>query len=106
MKTLINIQYFLLFIVLSAQGQQKEKSAPVELNIESTSYPTFLGNEQHKTLNFELVSDSNFQLELNNSYDNYPLENRMRSALNLKKFVDKNFYGLVGADVEWRVGRI
>ncbi len=94
----------LFLMIIRVHGQVHEPRSTLGLNLQTFSYPLFLGNEQHKELKLHFDLTENSKVEFQGFYDTYLLENRFRSAIAFKQYVNKNFYALIGAEVEWRQG--
>lgn len=94
-----------MVIVFRVHGQVHESNSTLGLNFQTFSYPLFFGNEQHKELKLHFGLTKNFKVELQGFYDTYLLENRFRSSIVIKQYLDKKIYGLIGSEVEWRQGR-
>ncbi|PIB25281.1 hypothetical protein [Maribacter sp. 4G9] len=71
------------------------------LQLESFGYPIFFGGEQHSSFHLKYPITNTIRAELNTFYDTYILSDRIRTDIQLKKYLDDNWYLFSGIESEF-----
>lgn len=95
-----------LFTISKTNGQVQEPKQASKLLLDDFSYPLFLGNETHSSLNLSYQLSDNLEVEFQNYYDTYILGNRYRSSLGLKLYVSPKLFIFGGVEAEFKRDKI
>ena len=93
------ILFFLYATVFSQNTGLGGEPKPNEgLQLESFGYPIFFGGEQHSSFHLKYPITNTIRAELNTFYDTYILSDRIRTNIQLKKYLDDNWYLFSGIE--------
>ncbi len=89
----------------TVKGQYVEPKPESGISFQAFSYPMTVDNQIHASMMLNYNFSEKMRVRLGGYYDTYILENRFRMALDLKRYITKKTYLLLGADLEWRQGQ-
>lgn len=96
------IFFFIFLAVCKVNCQVKESRTSKKIIFEDFSYALFLENEKHSYFKVGYPLTNNLDLEFQNHFDTYALEDRLKTSIGLKQYISNKIYFFGGIEMEFK----
>ncbi len=94
----------LCFSVLWGYSQEESPSGTIpigNLNINTFSYPLFIGEERHSSFSLNYPLSEKLEIIVPGFYDTYIFSNRFRTSVSFKRYLTQKVYASSGIEAEF-----